>query len=96
MTDIEVEVQASEEICLRTLNKSHKESSFSLRNRKGFIERFSWLESGADDIYFPPTFLAGLSRGKEKIMKLKILKGLENLRGMKDFWLLGIVGPLAF
>lgn len=40
--------------------------------------------------------MADLSRDKEKIMKVKILKGLENLRGRIEFWLLGIFGLLGF
>lgn len=63
---------------------------FSIRSRQGWVEGVSWLENGADDIYAPPTFLAGLSRSKEKILKPNILKGLKIL------WLLGIHGLLAF
>lgn len=79
---------------LRTIS-NNQEGSFSLRSRREWVEGVSWLESGADDIYCPPTFLVGLSRGKEK-MKLNILKGLESLRGRIDFWPLGIFGLMAF
>lgn len=34
--------------------------------------------------------MAGLSKDKEKVTKVKILKGLENLRRSIEYWLLGI------
>lgn len=36
----------------------------------------SWLENGANDICLPPTFLAGLSRGKEKIFETEHFEGV--------------------
>ena len=34
--------------------------------------------------------MAGLSKDKDKVTKVKILKGLENLRRSIEYWLLGI------